>query len=403
MSEQLPFPHAIQESPYPWYKQRRGHAPVASIQGRDEWFLSRWEDIDFVTEHPELFSSALPHDGRGTPVADDYGFDYSPVSMANSDGPEHHDKRLAGLKLIGRGRLRAIAPTVERVADELIDGFVGNGEAEFVSQFSDWLPVRVIADVLGFPQSDVPELKVWSNRAGQGARYLTDEELAEENARVAGITPYLREAILERHERPRDDGLSTLVHEQVKRDGALNLTYLMAEANVLLFAGNATTTHMLGSTLMLLLQNPEMLAHVDADRTLIRLLLEESLRLESPVQFTQRRCVRDVELGGITVPAGTVVLCGWASGNRDGAQWDEADEMRLDRPGVAKQHLAFGRGRHLCLGAALARMEGEIAFRRVLTRLRNLRLAAGKNDFRHIDHPHLRAPRAVYIEFDVAA
>jgi cytochrome P450 len=402
MSDELPFPRNIQESPYDWYAALRAHAPVAQIPGRTDYFVARWPDIAYVTERPELFSNALPSDGRPVELPDGYAFDYSPASMAGSDPPEHRQKRLAGLRLIGRERLREIAPLVEGVTDELIDGFAADGEAEFCSQFADWLPVRVIAQILGLPQEDVADLKRWSNRAGQGARYLSDGELAEERERVAGLQPYLREAILDRQREPRGDGLSLLIREQVERDGELNLPYLLAESNVLLFAGNATTTHMLASTMLLLLQHPEALAAVEADHDLIRPLLEESLRLESPVQFTQRGCREDVELGDVSLPKGAIVLCGWASGNRDERRWEDPESLRLDRPDLAKHQLAFGRGPHLCLGAPLARLEGEIAFRRLLTRLRGLELAEGKNDFRHIEHPHLRAPAAVHIRFEAA-
>jgi cytochrome P450 len=403
MADEPDFPRGIQEDPYPFYEELREHAPLYKIPGRDDHFVARWEDIASITQQPELFSNAAPSDGRPEPpLPADYTFDYRPASMAASDPPEHREKRLTGLKLIGRDRLREYAPLIERVADELIDGFATRGEAEFCADFADWLPVRVIAEVLGFPQEDVRDLRRWSDRAGQGARYLTDEELAEERERVAGVHPYLEAAILDRYAAPREDGLSVLVADQVERDGELNLRYLMAEANVLLFAGNATTTHMLASTLLLALQHPDELRRVYEDPALIRTLLEESLRLESPVQFTQRVCTRDTEIGGAVVPAGTTVLCGWASGNRDPRRWEEPDELRLDRADGAKHQLAFGRGPHLCLGAPLARLEGEIAFQRILSRLAGLRLAPGKNDFRHIEHPHLRAPAAVHIEFDPA-
>jgi cytochrome P450 len=399
--DELPFPRNIQACPYPFYEHVRDHAPVYGIPGRDDSFVSRWHDIATVTDSPDVFSSALPSDGRPLVLPEGYDFDYSPLSMAGSDPPEHRQKRLSGLKLIGRERLREYTPLIERVADELIDSFAARGEVEFVSGFADWLPIRVIVDVLGLPAEDAADLKRWTDSPGQGARYLTDEELAAERERSADLRPYLERAIRDRVESPRDDGLGILVRDQIARDGRPNVPYLMAEAGVLAFAGNATTTHMLGSTMVLLLQNPDVLAQVQSDLELVKPLIEESLRLESPVQFTQRACRDDVELAGEALPAGTVVLCGWASGNRDPRKWgDDADSLRLDRPDVAKHHLAFGRGPHLCLGAPLARLEGEIAFRKLLSRLRNIRFAPGGEVIEPIDHPHLRAPKRVQLEFD---
>jgi cytochrome P450 len=396
------FPRNIQQCPYPWYRELRKDSPVHKIDGREDYFVARWADIAFITSHSELFSNVLVNDGRFEPPPEDDRFGYRPTSMASSDPPEHRAKRLAGLKLFTGAKLNEYAPNIERVTDELIDSFIADGEAEFHSQFAEWLPVRVIADVLGFPQEDIPDLKRWSNRAGQGSRYLSDDELAEERARTAGVIPYLERAVMERAERPGDDGLSLLVQHQVARDGALNLPYLVAESNSLLFAGNATTTHMLASTMLLALQNPEALARAQADHALIGPLVEESLRLESPVQFTQRRCVEDVELGSKSMAAGSVMLCGWASGNRDDRRWQEAEALDLDRIDGAKHQLAFGRGPHRCLGAPLARLEGTIAFRKLFSRLANLRLAEGANAPTHIEHPHLRAPTAVNIRFDPA-
>jgi cytochrome P450 len=412
----------LQECPFPFYEALREQAPVHQIPGRHEYLVSRWEDITYIAEHPELFSSIVPSgatagsqtagegqdafsyfaDGNaavGAAGADD-DFGYSPVSMAICDPPDNKMKRAVGLKLIGRERLREYEPFIRRYTEELIDSFIDRGEVEFVGEFSYWLPIKVIADVLGLPQDDLVLLKWLGDRAGQGTRFMTGEELEEENRASRALVEYLRTHILDRHENPRDDGLGQLVSGQVARDGRLNLPYLMSEAGVLLFAGNTTTAHMLSSAMMLLLQNSDQLEKVQSDRSLIRPLVEETLRVESPVQWTQRTTTQNVEIAGVEVPPGATLLVLWASGNRDPQKWEDPERFWLERPSIAKHHLAFGRGAHLCLGAPLARLEGDIAFNALFDRMTNFRLAPGKNDFTHVTVPHNRAPKVVHMQFD---
>ncbi|MDX6438049.1 MAG: hypothetical protein QOF45_632 [Gaiellaceae bacterium] len=412
----------LQECPFPYYQALRQQAPVHQIPGRDEYLVSRWEDITYIAEHPDLFSSALVPgsvtassrtggaeqtsfsyfaDGHAAVgAAGDATFGYSPTSMAICDPPENKMKRAVGLKLIGRERLRDYEPFIRRYTEELIDSFIDRREVEFVGEFASWLPIKVIADVLGLPQQDLTLLKRLGGRAAQGARFLTDEELAEEDRASRELVEYLRTHILDRYDNPRDDGLGQLVSGQVARDGRLNLQYLMSEAGVLLVAGNASTSHMLSSAMMLLLQNPDQLEQVQVNRSLIRPLLEEALRLESPVQWTSRTTTQDVEITDVQVPAGSTLLILWASGNRDPRKWEDADRFWPERPDIAKRQLAFGRGAHLCLGAPLARLEGEIAFNMLLDRMTNLCFTPGKNDFTHVTVPHFRAPKAVYMHFD---
>jgi cytochrome P450 len=420
---------ALQECPFPFYEALREEAPVYKLPGRHEFLVSRWEDVTFVAERPDIFSSVISDgkwanpgtSGEDGPQEETYSyfadgkdvsaaeggadeFGYSPTSMALCDPPENKLKRAVGARLIGRERLREYDPMIRRYTNELIDAFIDRGEAEFVEDFAYWLPIKVIVDVLGLPQEDMVLLKRVGNLAGQGSRFMTEQELVEETALQTELVDYLREQILDRAENPRDDGLGQLVSGQIERDGKLNLPYLLSEAAVLVFAGNTTTTHMLSSAMLLLLKNPDQLERVVADRSLIRPLLEEALRLESPVQWTQRRVMKDAEIGGVPVKAGTTLLCLWASGNRDPRRWgDDADEFRVDRPSIAKHHLAFGRGTHLCLGAPLARLEGEIAFDILFDRIENVRLAPGKENPRHIQVHHMRAPSAVRLQFDKRA
>lgn len=400
----------LQECPFPFYEALREQAPVYRIPGRPEYLVARWEDITYVAQHPELFSSVISekHLASNPAVggadtfdsADTFDFGYSPSSMALCDPPENKMKRAVGAKLVGRERLAEYEPMVRQHTDQLIDAFIDRGEAEFVSDFAFWLPVKVIIDILGLARKDLILLKRLGDRPGQGVRFMTPAELEQEDEVQRELVEYLTADILDRYENPRDDGLGQLVSGQVERDGRLNLPYLKSEVGTLLFAGNTSTSHMLANTMLLLLQNPDQLELVRDDRSLVRPLIEEALRLESPVQWTQRTATQDVEIAGVPIPAGSILLLLWASGNRDPGRWDDPDRFSVERPNIAKHQLGFGRGTHLCLGAPLARLEGEVAFNRIFDRTTNLRLAPRKNDFTHVTVPHLRGPKAVHIKFD---
>lgn len=396
------FPSSeLSECPFPFYDALRREAPVHQLPGRGEYVVSRWEDIAYVAQHPELFARRPSVEMEHRPEG--YDFDYAPVSMAGSDLPEHRVKRLAGLKLISRERMRDYEPMVRAIVNELIDGFVDRGEVEFASEFADWLPIRVIAEVLGLPRDDAPLFKQWGDNEGEGMYFLTGTDdwrvYAERHAAQAA---YLEAAVLDRYERPRDDGLSELVRGQVERDGRLNLTFLASETAVLLFAGNVTTTHLMASMMQLLLEQPLLLERIVSDGSLIEPLVEETLRLESPVQWNLRFAKQDAVVGGVEIPTDSPLVIVWQSGNRDEAKWECPVDLRLDRPEIAKHHLAFGRGIHLCLGAPLARLEACAGFEIFLSRVRNIRAAPGKNDFGHALYKscHMRAPKAVHLQFD---
>jgi len=187
----------------------------------------------------------------------------------------------------------------------------------------------------------------------------------------------------------------------VDRDGTADPNYIAVESSVILIGGVLTPAHMMASAMMLLVENPDQLAAVTADPALIPRALEESLRLEAPDQFMPRYVSRDTELGGVEIPAGSLVLLLYASANRDEANFAEAGAFDVRREN-AKQHLAFGKGIHFCLGAPLARMMGRCAFESLLSRLANIRLAPDAGEIEPLESIFNRAPRALPLVFDRA-
>jgi cytochrome P450 len=402
----------LNQCPFPFYEALRREAPVFRYPGRGEFLVSRWEDAAFVEEHPELFR-VVDYADDVTPAARERreallerhaGEPHPPTSIPKANPPEHERMRALTLSLVHRDRLRAYEPTIRRIATELVDGFVDRGEVEFVSEFSEPLPLLVIMDVMGLPRADLEDCRRYSDLEGTGAPFATPERNAEVAAKHEEGIAYMERAILERQRRPRDDYLSHLVQAQVERDGTLAVGFLAAQAHNLLFAGNVTTTHMLGSAMVLLLEHPEVTARLRraGSRPLLRSMLEEVLRLESPIQFIWRTATRDTEIGGVPIPEGSRIAVLLAAANRDEERFAEPDAFEIDRRGVAKDSLAFGRGIHFCLGAPLARLEGEVAFEVLFERLRDIRLARGRGELAHLPHPTFRAPQALHLEFDAA-
>lgn len=397
----------ILECPYPFYAALRREAPVYRLPGDDVFFVSRWEDIVYVAEHPELFSATRQPEASAVarlavPPQECPAHAVSPIGLSNCDGAEHRLKRSIALRLVAPARLRAYEPYIAQAVDALIDDFAARGEVEFVSAFSTPLPVQVICEMLGVPREDELFGRMMRQVPASAVRFISDE--AKEVRRQVGgeIYAFMSREVIDRYERPREDFLSEFVREHVELAGSLPLEYVVTEATTLLFGGLVTTQHMFTNTMCLLIEHPEQLERIRRDPSLIRPMLEESLRIESPFHMTELTCLADTELAGVPIPAGAAVYKIWGSGNRDHERFQDADDFRPGRPGLAKQHLGFGRGNHRCLGAPLALLEGTFAFERLLARLTNLRFADGKNDWAHVHAVSFRSLERLYLQFDPA-
>ena len=398
------FPSAdTVECPYPFYETMRREEPVHKLPGEDVYFISRWEDIAFVAEHPELFSPERPvvdslgaasvQGGRARGQVSDTG-------LSQCNGPEHRLKRSSALKLVSPGRLRRHREFIATTVDDLLDGFIGDGEVEFSSQFAAPLPMAVICEMLGVPRDDDLFGRVMDQVPTSAVRFLSAAARESRALVSTEMHAYMEQVIRERDAAPRDDFLSEFIAEHRRRTGELPLEYLITEATTLLFGGLVTTQHMFTNTMELLLRSPAEMRRVVDDRSLIRPMLEESLRIESPFHLTETICTADTEIDGVMIPAGSAVYKVWGSGNRDEEKFPHADQFRIGRPAVAKTHLGFGRGSHRCLGAPLALLEGTIGFQILLERCGNLRFAPGRNDWRHVPAISFRSLRQLHLTFE---
>jgi cytochrome P450 len=415
VGQSYPSPELL-ECPFPFFARAREQEPVRRDPVTGMYLVFRHEDIAFALRHDDVFqgvNGAISYDGGAM------------VSATNP--PEHKAIRDLAFRAFTPARLRSYEPMVSRYADALIDEFAPTGSVELVGQFAIPLPGLVICRLMGLPtegsefetildrmsmrSSDARHRQLVSApvREGDAARGPHDGAGNHAPHRIIGsgiegMHEYVREQILGRVQTPGDDVLSELVGRHIEQTGALDLPRMVTVCTELLAGGLLTTAQMIANGMMLLAQNPAQMQRVLADpKRLVPWLLEETLRLESPVQSRERITSRNVELSGVQIPAGSPVLLVHASGNRDPACFSDPERFDVERSRrQLKQHFGFGLGRHFCLGAPLARMEGEIAFKRLLHRLPALALAEGLNDLRHIDFAHFRAVRELHLNFEAS-
>ena len=404
-TELNPYQADVIECPYPMYERMREQG-VYYLESAGAWIVTRWEDVQFVLKRSDLFSN-LPGLDPHALAPEQMQLARETGALPGSDPPEHtHYRRLAGPWLSKRG-IDSFEPQVYRVIDSLIDRFIEDGEVELASQFSTPMTVLVFVELMGIGDEDIPRVTSWVNDTieAMGAAFglVERERLGELMASGEAFRHYLLDLADERRGNPRDDMLTDLVTGSMKGFGGRTLheRELQGMLVTLLMGGTETTLNMVDSGMWLLLEHPDLLAELRADHSLIPNFVEEALRIESPVQQLSRRAVVDTEIGGVAVPAGSRISIFYAAANRDSSHWDDPDTFDIHRE-EAKRHVGFGAGVHYCIGAPLARMEGRIAFERLLTRLTNIRYSPGKNDFRHGPNHVLRGFRELWLEFDKA-
>lgn len=357
-----PFDSDVQDDPYPVYRQLRDEAPVYRAETASTWVLSRHEDVTASLLNHHTFSSV-----NGVfPTPPDAPFLESFLPMMITMDPPRHDQ-LRGLvsRAFTPRRIAALEAGIDEMAASLADKFTDNGgRADFVVDFAGILPAMVIADLLGVPREDRQQFREWSSTLIQSnpAR----GEVAEGLAAAAAVYSYFADFLVERRQRPRDDLMSALVRAEV---GGQKLTddELLGFCLLLLIAGHETTTNLLGNAAVVLAKDPRSRRRLVADPKLIGHAVEELLRFDSPVQGLARVLTEDRTLHGTAMSEGDSVLLLFGSANRDERVFPHPDAFDIDRK--PEHQLAFGRGIHFCLGAALARMETRIALHAMLSRV----------------------------------
>jgi cytochrome P450 len=285
------------------------------------------------------------------------------------DPPDH--TRLRGLvaKAFTPRVLAALRPRIQSIADQLLDAVQDQRYMDVMKDFASQLPAMVIAEMLGVPAEDREQFISWSMSFGlllDSGNYAP-EAMMQAMQDVVAFLDYFRQIIVRRHSEPRDDLMQALVEASEQGD-RLSEEELLGNALLLLAAGHATTTFLIGNGMLALLKNPDQLEELRTDPALIELAVMELLRYDSPIQLTSRIARETLEISGKQITAGEEVIFVLGAANRDPEQFAGPDRLRLCRQ--ENRHLAFGQGIHTCLGAPLARIEGEIAFATLVRRLR---------------------------------
>jgi cytochrome P450 len=295
--------------------------------------------------------------------------------LVNADPPAHTRQRALVNRAFTPRKVKALETDIRNLANRLVDGFATRGYCEFVDEFAVGLPLVVIVRALGLPESDLPILKQWSDDVFLviGNHRIAREHVVRALHSQVEMINYFSQQIAECRRAPRVGFINDLVCAGLNDDEPFTEAEMIAILMQFLTAGNETTTKLLASSMLLLLRQPDLLAEVRADYSLIPALLEEALRLEPPVLSMFRQATEDTQIGGVPIPAGSDVWMIFGSANRDESEFSEPPTIDLTRPN-AQAHLAFGHGAHYCLGAALSRAEGRIALETLFDRLSDIKL-----------------------------
>lgn len=388
--EYEPYEDDSRRDQFEIYKKMRAQAPVYVTES-GWWCISRYDDVAAVLMSPDRFSSEIIQtEAFGLPTSIDPDMDPEALQMmlaivtgmpvpleellsgrviVSADPPEHTRQR----RIVNRGftarRMEALRPKIEQIVDELLAGIENETTFELVSRLAAPLPIRVIADFLSADPEDYDRIVHWADEAmecSSGAIRGTPEAQGRLLQMLREFGEYFVPRIEARRAVPHDDLIGDLVRatEAETLTSTEALLFLLA----IMVAGTESTTGLLGSTVVCLLENPDQLDQVRADPTLCRAAVQETLRYRAPFQFFWRVAVVDTEIAGVTIPAGAKVLVIPGSANMDPERFPDPDSFDVRRV-TTSPLLTFGKGIHHCLGAHLATLEAEIALRALLPHL----------------------------------
>ncbi|MEV5600201.1 cytochrome P450 [Streptomyces sp. NPDC052299] len=375
-----PWSAAFVADPYPAYAELRATGRAHYFEATDQWLVPHYADVSALLRDRRLGRTYLhrfTHEefGRTPPPPE-----HEPFETLNGQGlldlepPDHTRIRRLVSKAFTPRTVEQLVPTVQRLAAGLVDDFVEQGGGDLLAAVAEPLPVAVIAEMLGIPESDRAPLRPWSAAICGMFELNPSEDTARAAVRASlEFSAYLRELIAERRVHPGTDLISALVaaHDEGER---LTEQEMVSTCVLLLNAGHEATVNTTVNGWWTLLRHPEQLAALRADHGLLPTALEELMRYDTPLQMFERWVLDDIEIGGTVIPRGAEVALLFGSANRDPARFAAPDTLDLARR--ENPHITFGAGIHFCLGAPLARVELAASFGELLRKAPGLRLAA---------------------------
>jgi cytochrome P450 PksS len=371
-------------NPYPFYARLRAAAPVHRMTlptGEPGWLVTRYDDVVAVLKDERLVKNRANALTAAQEARQPWFRKLFPTlrrNLLNQDPPDHTRLRALVSRAFTPRLVEQMRDRVQALTDGLLNRAQRRGRMDLIRDLALPLPTTVIAEMLGVPPAERHQFHRWSNAVLAAA--ASTWAMVQAIPNVWAFIRYVRQTVRKRRANPGPDLVSALARAEEAGD-RLSEDELLAMVFLLLVAGHETTVNLIGNGTLALLEHPDQMARLRRDPALIRTALEELLRYSSPVELATERYAReDVALAGVTIPRGEMVFAVLASANRDERQFAGPDTLDITRE--PNKHLAFGLGTHFCLGAPLARLEGQVAINTLLRRFPGLRLAVAPGTLR---------------------
>ncbi|MGW1052452.1 cytochrome P450 [Streptomyces sp. NPDC002586] len=376
-----PWDPAFLADPYPAYAELRARGRVIRYEATDQWLVPHHADVSALLRdrrlgrtyqhrfsHEEFGRSAPPPEHEPFHTLNDHG-------MLDLEPPDHTRIRRLVSKAFTPRTVERLQPYVQGLASELVAGLVRKGGGDLLTDVAEPLPVAVIAEMLGIPEADREQLRPWSADICGMYELNPSEETAAKAVRAsAEFSEYLRELIAARRKEPGEDLISGLIAAHDEDDDRLTEQEMISTAVLLLNAGHEATVNATVNGWWALFRNPDQLAALRADHSLIPSAIEELMRYDTPLQLFERWVLDDIEIDGTTVPRGAEIAMLFGSANHDPAVFTDPDRLDLTR--ADNPHISFSAGIHYCIGAPLARIELAASMTALLRQAPTLTLAA---------------------------
>ena len=398
------FSRQFKHDPFPTFAEMRQNVPIYrhdAPNGLQVWYFTRYEDVAEILKDDENFCknlrNALPaNNQRRLNAGIQNTLQLINQNMLFADPPNHTRLRALVSQAFTPSRVQQLTPKVTTIADELLAKVLPNGGMDVINDYALPLPFTVITELLGVPLADRPQVKIWSQAIiAPGSRGI---KVSQRKRWIREFVAYVSELFLQRQQEPKDDLLTALVQAEEAGE-KLTDEELYSMVMLLLVTGYETTVNLIGNGVYTLIQHPEQLALLQENPTLMPSAIEEILRFDGPVETSTSRWARhDVTYKGHQIKRGDMVRVVLSSANRDEEQFVEPTQFNLQRDD--NRHLAFGLGIHYCLGAPLARLEGEIALSRLFEQCRHLRLAVPANQLEWRSGVLFRGLKTLPVQWD---